>query len=67
MKRLSPAKLRRLQRRLDIANLNAVVRTLKRFGDHDTLAAASLALWCIAAPARAAAQETTCLTKGARA
>ena len=50
-------KLKRLQRRRDVANLNGVVRVLKRFGTHDDLAAASLALWCIAAPAREKALE----------
>ena len=49
----------RLQRRMDVANLNGIVRVLKRFGTHDDLAAASLALWCIAAPAREKALEVT--------
>ncbi len=47
----------RLQRRMDVSNLNGIVRVLKRFGTHDDLAAASLALWCIAAPAREKALE----------
>jgi hypothetical protein len=42
---------------MDVANLNGIVRVLKRFGTHDDLAAASLALWCIAAPAREKALE----------
>jgi len=50
-------KYQRLQRRMDVANLNGVVRVLKRFGTHDDLAAASLALWCIAEPARDKARE----------
>ncbi len=50
-------KYKRLQKRMDIANLNGVVRVLKRFGDHDALAAASLAMWCIAGPAREKARE----------
>lgn len=50
-------KLKRLQRRLDIANLNGVVRVLKRYGTHDDLAAATLALWCISGPAREKARE----------
>ncbi len=49
----------KLQRRTDVANLNGIVRVLKRFGTHDDLAAASLALWCIAAPAREKALEVT--------
>jgi hypothetical protein len=42
---------------MDVSNLNGIVRVLKRFGTHDDLAAASLALWCIAAPAREKALE----------
>lgn len=52
-------KLKRLQRRLDVANLNGVVRVLKRYGTHDDLAAATLALWCISGPAREKAREGT--------
>ena len=51
------AKYKRLERRMDVNNVNGVVRVLKRFGTHDDLAAASLALWCIAGAARAKAQE----------
>lgn len=45
-------KYKRLERRMDVLNLTSVVRVLKRFGNHDDLAAGVIRLWEIAGPAR---------------